>query len=296
MFKHTAVFSIAAIVVLGVLAPYVPGDAIPVSGSLQIDSRHSYAQIITDGTTDFGKKKIDITLGFARLNGELKLDNNDPARSRLDFRIYPATSMAPPIAEDGNLNDQWLANLANHTLVCFHSRSVVRTPDGKLQASGNLTLTRVDRNVDAAPNEAYAGPVYGPPIVHRVYRDATFVFDLSIQPGKEQKITAIHASTATKIMREDFPQLVKAIVSTYWPPLIQEEDCHVSDTGEAYTGQKCTGTFLVTPGLPQSPYTRVGEDYPGAQDFNSVVGERLTIQVQMHLIPQSAREPTAGGN
>lgn len=296
MFKHSTVFSMAAIVVLGVLAPRVPGDAIPVSGPLQIDSRHSYAQIITDGTTDFGKKKIDITLGFARLNGQLKLDDIDPAKSRLDFRIYPANSMAPPITEDGSLSSRWLANLANHTLVCFHSRSVVWMPDGKLQVTGDLTVTRVDRNVDATPNEGYAGPVYGPPMVHRVTREARFVLDLSTQAGKRQQVSAIQASTSTKIMREDFPQLVQAVVSTYWPPLIQDESCQVPATGEAYSGQKCTGTFLETPGPPQSPYTRIGEDYPGAQDFNSVVGERLTIQVQMHLIPQSARESTAGSN
>jgi polyisoprenoid-binding protein YceI len=120
LLKHTPVFLIVAIVALGVLALGVPGNPASVNGAWLVDPRHSDAQIISDGTTDFGKKKIDIALGFGRLNGELKLDDTDAAKSRVDLRIYPATPMSPTIAEDGNFQAQWLTNLANHTLVCFH--------------------------------------------------------------------------------------------------------------------------------------------------------------------------------
>lgn len=297
--ERTAMFSIAAILALAFVAPRVPGRPLPspVSGSWQVDSRHSYAQIITDGTTDFGKKKIDVTLGFARLNGQMQLDENDPAKSRVDFRIYPADSMAPPIEEDGKISTQWLANLANHTLVCFHSKKIVRMPDGKVQASGDLTLTRVDRNVDATPSEAYAGPVYGPPMVHRVSHEATFIFDLSEPAGKVRKAGLLHASTATKVFREDFPQLARAVVSAYWPPLIEDHNCEApAGTGEAYSGQKCTGTFLMSPGLPPSPYARPGEDYPGPQGFNAVIGERVAFQIQMDLRPPASREQSGSGN
>ena len=47
-------------------------------------------------------------------------------------------------------------------------------PDGKLQATGELTLTRVDRNVEVNPNEACVGSVYGPPMTHHVSQEATF--------------------------------------------------------------------------------------------------------------------------
>ncbi len=297
--KRTAMFSMAAIVALAVVAPRVPGHALPspVSGSWEIDSRHSYAQIVTDGTTDFGKKKIDVTLGFARLNGRMQFDENDPAKSRVDFRIYPADSMAPPIGEDGKITTQWLANLANHTLVCFHSKKIARMPDGKVQATGDLTLTRVDRNVEATPSEAYAGPVYGPPMVHHVSQDATFVFDLSGPSRNVRKVSVLHASTSAKVFREDFPQLARAVVSAYWPPLIEDHNCEAPEaTGEAYRGQKCTGTFLMSPGLPPSPNARPGEDYPGPQGFNAVIGERLSFQIQMELISQASREQAGSGN
>src|SRR5207245_7330578 len=141
---------------------------------------------------------------------------SDPSKSRVDFRIYPATSMSPVIGEDGKFLSHWLENLSNHTLVCFHSKKVVRTPDGRLQATGELAVTRVDRNVEMIPNEAYAGPVYGPPMIHRVSREATFVFDFPAGDGKEQKESSIEASGSTSMFREDFPQLVKTVVSTYW--------------------------------------------------------------------------------
>ena len=147
MLKHTAVIAVAGALALGILTLGVAGKPNPTSGSWQVDSQRSDAQLITDGLTNWGQTKINFTLGFARVNGGLKLDDADPANSKLDFRMYPASSMAPPIGEDGKVKASWLANVANNTLVCFHSRKVVRTPDGKLQAIGDLTLTRDRKSV-----------------------------------------------------------------------------------------------------------------------------------------------------
>ncbi len=296
MLKRTALLALAVIVALGVLAL---GAKKPTSlaGSWQVDSRHSDAQLTTDGTTDYGKKKIDVTLGVGRVNGELKFDDGDPTKSSVDFRLYPATSMSPSIEEgSGNFKAHWLANLANHTLVCFHSKKVARTPDGRLQTTGDLTLTRVDRNVELTPSEAYAGPVYGPPVIHRVSREVTFVFDLPATDAAGQKDGGIEALASTKVSREDFPQLVRAVVSTYWPPVVQDENCKVPGPSEAYTGAKCTGTFVQSPSLPGMPGSHIGEDYPGPQGFNALVGERLKILVHMRLVPSGSGEKAAAGN
>jgi polyisoprenoid-binding protein YceI len=143
MSKHTAVIGVAGVLALGLLTLGVAGKpGTTTSGSWQVDSQRSEAQLITDGTTNFGKTKINFTLGFARVNGGLKLDDADPANSKLDFRMYPASSMAPPIGEDGKVRASWLANVANNTLVCFHSKKVVRTPDGKLQVTGDRYTAR----------------------------------------------------------------------------------------------------------------------------------------------------------
>jgi hypothetical protein len=73
MSKHTTIFAPTAIIALGVLAV---GAKKPVSmaGSWSVDAHHSNAQLITDGTTDYGKTKIDITLGFGRVMGGVKID------------------------------------------------------------------------------------------------------------------------------------------------------------------------------------------------------------------------------
>jgi len=126
---------------------------------------------------------MNLTLGFARVNGRVTVDDSDPTKSSIEFRFYPATSMAPDIDEDGKFLSHWLENLSNHTLVCFHSKKVVRTADGRLQATGDLTVTRVDRDVQADSDRSIPGPVYGPPMIHHTSREATFVFDFPAAAG-----------------------------------------------------------------------------------------------------------------
>ena len=294
MSKHMAAFAVAVVVAIGILGL---GAKAPVSlaGSWLVDARHSDAQLITDGTTDYGKTKIDITLGFGRVMGALRIDDVSPAKSSVDLHIYPATSMAEPIEEDGKFKSRWMANRANHTMLCFHSKNVVRASGGRLQTTGDLILVRVDRNVEVpAPSEAYSGPVYGPPIINRASHQATLVFDPPAD-GSGQKGGGIEASASTKVFREDFPQLLKAVLNTYWPPLVQDENCRVPAPSEAYSGAKCTGTFLQGPRLPEDPGTHIGEDYPGPQNFNAQVGERLNLVIHMRLTPGTA-QPMTGGN
>jgi polyisoprenoid-binding protein YceI len=296
MLKHAAVFPVAVILALGVLGLDAPNKPASMAGSWQVDTRHSDVKLTTDATTDYGKTKTNVTLGFARVNGKVTLDEGDPTKSSIDLRIYPATSMLSSIDEDGKFLSHWLENMSNQTLVCFHSKRVVQMSDGKLQTTGNLTVTRVDRNVEATPSEAYAGPVYGPPMIHRVSREATFVFDLRGADGNGQKDGGIQASGSTKVVREDFPQLVRTVVSTYWPLVVQDKNCQTPDANEAYSGSQCTGTFMEAPGLPEAPHAANGEDVGVPQNFNAIVGEHLTILVHMRLVAKASGERAAAGN
>lgn len=292
MLKRTAVFAAAVILALGILGLSVSTKPDSTAGSWQVDTRHSDVKLISDATTDYGKTKLNITVGYARVGGRVKIDDVDATKSSVEFRFYPAMSMGPAINEDGKSLRRWLENVSNHTLVCFHSKQVVRTADGKVQATGDLTLTRVDRNVDLTPNEGYSGPVYGPPIIHRVSHVATFVFDPQDAGGNAQKESAMTGSTS--MFREDFPQLVKTVVSTYWPPVVQDENCQVPDANEAYSGSKCTGTFMETPGLPEAPHAINAEDIGAQQNFDTVVGNHLTILLQLHLMARAGGEQAGG--
>jgi polyisoprenoid-binding protein YceI len=296
MLKHTAVFAVAVILGLAVLGLDAPNKPASMAGSWQVDTRHSDAKLITDATTDYGKTKINVALGYGRIYGRVKLDDGDPTKSSIEFRFYPANSMVPAIDEDGKFLSHWLENLSNNTLVCFHSKRVERLADGRLQATGELAVTRVDRNVEATASEAYAGPVYGPPMIHRVSREATLVFDLRDANGNEQKDGGIRASGSTSMFREDFPQLVKTVVSTYWPPVVQDENCKVPDANEAYSGSQCTGTYLSTAGLPEEPHAAGGEDVGVPMNFNAIVGNHLTILVHLRLMAKASGEQAAAGN
>jgi len=288
MIKHIVV--IAAAAALGTL----PGKPISPSGSLRVDARYSTAQLSSDGTTDFGKTKTTFTVGVGRVTGRVNLDDNDPSKSTFDFTIYPATSMVTPIDEDGKFRSEWAANVANHTLVCFHSKGVYPTSDGRLRTSGNLVLTRVDRNVEVTASEAYAGPVYGPPMIHKVSRPATFVFDRPAAAGNGQA-EAVLTAGSTKVVSEDFPQLAKAVITTYWPPVIQDMKCEVPAAGEDYSGAHCTGTLVKVPDLPSSG-ANAGEDYPGPANFNAITGQHLTIAVNLRLTPKAGAPQAPAGN
>lgn len=287
MSKPVAVFTIATILVVGVVTLGVSKPTPSLAGSWQVDTRHSDAKLITDATTDYGKTKINVALGYARIGGVFKIDDADPAKSSVDFRFYPAMSMVPSIDERGKFLKEFLQNPANQTLVCFHSKRVVRTPDGRLQATGELAVTRVDRNVETDPTEAYSGPVYGSPMIHRVSHEATFVFDLGDANGSGQKEGGFQASGSTSMFREDFPQLVKTVVNTYWPTVVQEENCQHPDPTEAYSGAQCTGTYLSTAGLPAEPHRAGGEDVGVPMNFNAIVGNHLAILVHLRLLPNS---------
>ncbi|MFZ0685853.1 MAG: hypothetical protein WAM89_09925 [Terriglobales bacterium] len=291
MLRGAVLFAVA-----GILAMGSPSKSPSAAGFWQVDARHSDAQLITDATTDYGKTKIDITLGFARVNGRVALDN-DLSKASFDFRLYPATGMSPAIDEDGKFLSHWLANLSNHTLICFHSKGALRTPDGRLQTTGDLVLTRVDRNVDATPSEAYSGPVYGPPMIHRISRQATFVFDFPAAAGKDQKDAATFASGSARMFREDYPQLVTTALNTYWPPVVQDQNCQApASVGEDYHGSVCTGTLLMAPGLPDSPQGGSGEDLGTPQNADAVVGNRLTILVHLRLMAKASAEQAGAGN
>ena len=98
MLRHRTLFAAAVILAEAVLGLDVPGEPASMAGSWHVDGRRSYAQLVTDATTDYGKTKMDATLGFARVNGMLRIDDNDPRKSSVDLTIYPLLpSRFPPM-------------------------------------------------------------------------------------------------------------------------------------------------------------------------------------------------------
>src|SRR6266404_3009354 len=135
MFKNMVMLALITGLAVGVGAAGFSSKPAFTAGVLQVDSRHSIMELTTDGTSDYGKTKINVTLGVGRVDGVLTIDDNDSTRSSVNVQFYPATSMTASIQENGKFKADSQANLPSHTLVCFHSKKLFRTPDGRLQAT-----------------------------------------------------------------------------------------------------------------------------------------------------------------
>jgi hypothetical protein len=276
MLNKISQFAMAAILV-GTFATLSQAQA--QTRNLEVDSDHSDARFSVDGTMNGTNQTI--VLAAAGVAGTVNLNKDDLTRSTFAFRLYPATSPSPAIDEFGKPTGN-SSELADYTLVSFESKRVTWMSDGKLKVSGTLLVTRAERDPEYTLNEAYSGPVYGPPIVHRSARPASFIIavpDPTI--AHSEKSTEMEASTV--INQEDFPQLMEAVLDTNWPPVIQDEKCSTPVTvGEDYAGASCTGKLVQASSFPVI-YTAVGEDYSGAHTATVQLGNNLTILVHMQL-------------
>jgi polyisoprenoid-binding protein YceI len=297
--KHIAALGTALLIAMPAIAQ-TEAVVLPATRSLtaqvwQVDSDRSVAELTTDGTSDYGKSKINLPLGVGKVDGVLTIDESDLTGSKVDLQFYPANSTKSSIARNGNFEVVSPANLTANTLVSFHSKKLFRMPDGRLRVTGDITLTSVDRTVQITPSEGYAGAVYGPSVIHRTSREATFLFDLPASNGTRGKDPGISATASTRVFREDFQELVTAIVNTDWPPVVQDEHCILTGAGSGYYGAQCAGTPMGSPSAPVAFGASTAEDYPGPQDFNAIAGERLDVLIRMHLLPMASRESAAVG-
>jgi len=243
-----------------------------------------------------------VNTGVARVTGRVNLDTNDPDDSVFDLSIYPADeNWGNALTSDGVLPTSYVPDATDQTLLTFRSTRIMRTGSGKLQVIGELTLTRVERIVEATPTEAYAGPMYGDPVIHDETREISFLFpSLSAALPSGSLITAALQNGGTqeivgsaRVGHEDFPELLDSLKETNWPSAIQNKDCHVSAIGEAYSGARCTGILIAARSDDncRAPAS-VGEDYSGLL-CAPATGDQTTIVLDLKLV-HTATEPSAG--
>ena len=244
-----------------------------------------------------------LNIGVARVTGKVKLDTNDLDASFFDLAIYPADEdWGHALSTEGALPIGYVLDATDQTLLTFKSTRILRTGSGQLEVIGDLSLTHVDRDVTASPTEAYAGPVYGDPVIHNETREITFVFP-SVSPGHLsgpltpailQKRGVLEIAGSARVDHCEFPELLSAIKETNWPAVVQNKDCHAPSTvGEDYSGAPCTGTVVAATrdnncDVPAS----AGEDYKGPQ-CTPATGNQTTIVLDLkflHPVP----EPSVG--
>lgn len=227
-----------------------------------VDSEHSTARLVLSSSQ---KPSAQVNVGVARVSGIVIGEPDMSGTSAFDFTIYPAETPDP--RSEYRATDSESPSNARDAVIKFKSHSV--KDDGKeLRVLGDLTAIYTERLATYDPTEAYSGPVYGPPIVHSKTREVTLEFgevhQVALQTGgtspSEWRVSGAFKSST-------FPELLRAVETTNWPVLVEDEHCEMPATiGEDYSGPKCTGkTIDVRPRTDihcQMPLT-LGEDFSG---------------------------------
>ena len=105
-------------------------------------------------------------------------------------------------------------------------------------------------------------------------------------------------SGAISVSREDFPQLVDALVIGDWPAiLMDDENCEASSTvGEDYSGVKCTGTAIASVNNPVIPTGGTGgEGYYGFEPAVTPDHNYASITLDVKLNQTSAASQVVSG-
>ena len=258
--------AILTAVMFGVVSQLAFADG----GTWALDSTTSSARLFQGSASN----PDSVNKGVARVSGKVKLDTNDLGHSVFDLTIYPADEQwGHSLTPEGTLPAGYVPDTTDHTLLTFHSKRILMRGNGRLEVIGDLTMTRVERSMTLTPSEAYAGPVYGDPVVHTETREVRFLFPSlnaalasgRLTPVGLQERAALDLSGSARVGHEDFPELLNAIQDTNWPAVVKNERCQMPSTvGEDYHGATCTGTVIAATQEDncRMPAT-VGDDYSG---------------------------------
>ena len=96
------------------------------------------------------------------------------------------------------------------------------TIDGTFLITGKLSVTRIERSARLEPIEAYAGPAYGKPITHTDTHEITLTFSDSRQLATSKDVMQFRGTTSVR--REDFSQLLQALIQDSWPTVLVNND------------------------------------------------------------------------
>ncbi|HXM69424.1 MAG TPA: YceI family protein [Candidatus Acidoferrum sp.] len=285
------ILATSSVVMLGVISPLAFAEG----NTWSLDSTTSSARFFQGSIAD----PDSVNAGVALVTGRAKLDENNIGNSTFDLSIYPADERwGHALRADGTLPANYVPDATDHTLMTFHSKRVRRMADGKLEVIGKLTVACVERSVTLTPNDAYAGPVYGDPVIYAETREVRFLFpSFSSKPSSgrlssvalDQKVS-LGLTGRAGVGHEDFPELLNAIQDTNWPSVVQNEQCQMPSTiGDDYSGATCTGTLIAATHHDncQMPAVLGGEDYSGPI-CTPPSGNRTTIVLDLKMLRTSS--------
>jgi polyisoprenoid-binding protein YceI len=279
-------FALATVIAAGFAAP-----ALAQNTNWKLKSEHSVGRLSVGSAVD---PNVIFNVGVARVKGSVYLDAGSLTDSSFDFTIYPADEGPASINENGSVNAAEFSNVARSTAINFRSKEAKFTRDGKLEVTGDLTLSHLERPFLIAYSEAYGGAVYGEPEVRSATREVTFVFDnaraAAAKAGTSRKLKL---AASADIKTEDFPGFFEAVTNANWPVVVEDKACQEpARNGEEYHGTGCTDTPVVISSRPPASVT-VSEDFPGADFATPRIPGDVKIALTLEL-KRSASGASAG--
>ena len=146
-----------------------------IAAAYSIDPSHT--------TAGFGVKHmmVSTTRGqFAKVSGSVQIDDADVTKSQIDVTIDAASVDTRDEKRDAHLKSADFFDVAKYPTITFKSTKVQKAADGKLLASGDLTI-------------------------HGVTKPVTLTVDSLTPPSKSPWGTTVRGATATgKLSRKDF--------------------------------------------------------------------------------------------
>lgn len=231
--------------------------------SLTLNSDHSIAAVSVENSTD---ENSNFLMGIGRVTGNAALDAKNPENASFNFTIFPSGPGSTPVNADGKWADGQIPNKATYTILTFKSKHAQLLDDSKLQLTGDLTVTHVERPIILSYSEDDDGPKYGTPEVHSTVREATFVFDFNDPDSNDgQDPNAKVVSGSSVIKGEDFPGLLDAVQNTNWPIVF------------GYVAEQ------IQPSISE-PTTIV--DFPATDAFSAPAPNEVAIHMRLILNPE----------
>ena len=231
----------------------------------QIDAGHSTASIFLaqSGAPDPG-----LNLAVAMAAGTMELDSADPSKLSLQLNIIPADQDQALLNPNGALRAGAYAALSRYTVMSFQTKSAVRDQTGKLELTGDVTITYVEREAPSDWNIGYSGPTVITPVSKSATRKVTFTFDKSASDiAYGQKVGWMEITGLGRIPLEDLPALRDWLSNSIWPTLVEDRSCYgpnYSISMREYHGAVCTGHLVETKPPKEVPYSSgSGLDYSG---------------------------------
>jgi len=282
-------FALATLLAAGVAAP-----ALAQNTNWKLNSEHSVGRFSVASAAD---PNAIFSVGIARIKGSVRLDAGSLTDCSFDFTIYPADAGPASINEDGSVNAAEFSNVARSTAINFRSKEAKFTRDGKLEVTGDLTLSHLERPFLIAYNEAYGGAVYGEPEVRSATREVKFVFDkapaAAAIAGTRRKLKL---AASADIKTEDFPGFFEAVTNVNWPAVVEDQACQeLARNGEEYHGTGCTDTPVVISSRSPASVT-VSEDYPGPDPATPRIRDDVKIALTLELKRSASGDAEAYGN